>query len=121
IAMPKTVLFLYGSLKRGLSNHHRMAGQEYLGDAMTPPSYRIIEIGQYGGMIRDDENGLAVKGELWAGDAKCLADLDGFESGEGLWMRVPVKVAGHGGVQSYCWTGDVPDGVRSGDVWPFRE
>ena len=112
-------LFFYGSLKRGYSNHHRIAGQGYLGDAITLPCYRIIELGEYGGMIRDEVNGFAVTGELWAIDAACLAELDAFEMGEGLWQRLPVLVAGHAGVQSYCWTGAVSDGVRSSDVWPF--
>ena len=117
---PAAILFFYGSLKRGLSNHHRVAGQTYLGDAATVPAYRIIEIAQYGGMIRDDARGLAVQGELWAVDAQCLADLDEFEMGEGLWTRMPVEVAGHSGVQSYCWTGVVPTSGRSGAVWPFE-
>ena len=115
----ETILFFYGSLKRGYSNHHRIARQKYLADAATVACYRIIEIGEYGGMIRDEVNGFAVTGELWAIDAKCLADLDAFEMGEGLWQRMPVLVAGHEGVQSYCWTGAVPEGVRSSDVWPF--
>jgi gamma-glutamylaminecyclotransferase len=116
---PAAILFFYGSLKRGYSNHHRVASQTYLGDAATVPAYRIIELGQYGGMIRDERNGFAVSGEIWAIDAKCLADLDEFEMGEGRWQRMPVAIAGHDGVQSYCWTGAVPDGVRSGQVWPF--
>ena len=114
----ETILFFYGSLKRGHSNHHRIAGQSYLADAVTRPGYRIIELGQYGGMIRD-ANGFAVKGELWAVDAQCLAALDEFEMGEGLWQRMPIEVVGQDGVQSYCWIGDVPEGVRSSDVWPF--
>ena len=114
----ETILFFYGSLKRGYSNHHRIAGQKYLADASTLPCYRIIELGQYGGMIHD-EDGFAVKGELWAVDEHCLAEVDEFEMGEGLWERTPIEVAGHEGVQSYCWTGDVPDGVRSSDSWPF--
>ena len=117
---PAAILFFYGSLKRGLSNHHRVAGQAYLADAVTVPAYRIVEIGQYGGMIRDDANGLAVRGELWAVDAKCLAELDEFEMGEGLWARMPVEIAGHFGVQSYCWTGPKPTAGRSGAVWPFE-
>ena len=116
-----TVLFFYGSLKRGYSNHHRVAGQRYLGEAATVPGYRIIEIGRYGGMIRDEACGLIVNGEIWAVDAICLAALDDFETGEGLWARMAVEIIGHTGVQSYCWTGEVPKGVRSSDVWPFPD
>lgn len=96
-----------------------MAGQTFLGDAVTAPIYRIIELGEYGGMIRDEANGLAVTGELWAVDAACLAELDDFETGEGLWARLPVEISGHSGVQSYCWTGTVPIGARSAGSWPF--
>ncbi|HEY3787832.1 MAG TPA: gamma-glutamylcyclotransferase family protein [Urbifossiella sp.] len=117
----KTVLFFYGSLKRGHSNHPRIADQEFLGAAATEPIYRIVELGQYGGMIRDEKNGVAVTGELWALDSQCLAKLDEFESGEGLWIRMPVAIPGRNDVQSYCWTGAVPTGVRSSDFWPFPE
>src|SRR5438093_10862584 len=117
--MSKTILFFYGSLKRGFSNHHRIADQEYLGEAVTEPSYRIIELGQYGGLIEDRTNGLAVKGELWAVTPRCLAELDEFETGEGLWARLPVSIAGGRGVEAYFWTGEVPEGARSGDAWPY--
>lgn len=113
------ILFIYGSLKRGQSNHRILADQEYLGDAVTEPRYRIIQLGKYGGLIRDEVAGFAVKGELWAVSACGLAELDDFEMGEGLWARFPVAVAGREGVEAYFWTGDVPDDVRSGDEWPF--
>jgi len=115
----KAILFFYGSLKRGYSNHRLIADQEFLGEAATEPGYRIIELGQYGGMIRDENSTLRVKGELWAVDANCLARLDEFESAEGLWVRLPVAIPGWTGVQSYCWTGAVPAQTRSSDSWPF--
>jgi gamma-glutamylaminecyclotransferase len=118
--MATTVLFIYGSLKRGQSNHCVIADQEYLGEAVTAPRYRIIDLGKYGGLVRDGMAGFAVKGELWAVSECSLAELDDFETGEGLWARFPVEVAGYDGVQAYFWTGAVPDGVRSGDEWPFE-
>jgi gamma-glutamylcyclotransferase (GGCT)/AIG2-like uncharacterized protein YtfP len=117
--MGKAILFLYGSLKRGHSNHARVADQHYLGDAVTEPRYRIIQLGEYGGLVRDDAAGRAVKGELWAVSPACLAELDEFETGEGLWARHPVDVAGRAGVEAYFWTGAVPANVKSGDEWPL--
>lgn len=114
-----TILFLYGSLKRGYSNHARVADQEFLGAAVTSPRYRIIQLGKYGGLIRDEAAGLAVKGELWAVSPECLAALDEFELGEGLWARFPVEVPGHANVEAYFWTGPVPADVLSSDAWPF--
>ena len=117
--MIRTVLFLYGSLKRGYSNHWRIAGQDYLGEAVTAPHYRILNLGMYPGMVRDDVTGLAVKGEMWAVDDHCLKALDEYEQAEGLWQRRPVAVVGHVGVEAYLWVGEVPAGVTSGAEWPF--
>ena len=117
--MDKTILFIYGSLKRGHLNHHRIADQEYLGDAITEPHYRIIAIGKYGGLIRDEANGTAVKGELWAVTPAALANLDAFEGGEGDWIRGPVAICEGGQVQAYLWTGPVPAEVPSGATWPL--
>lgn len=119
MATNRTTLFLYGSLKRGYCNHARIAEQEFRGEAATTPHYRIIELGQYGGLIRDDAHGLAVKGEIWSVSPACLADLDAFELDEGLWIRRPVEVPGYDSVEAYLWAGEVSEQARSGDEWPL--
>lgn len=116
----KTILFVYGTLKRGGSNVRLMAGQEFHCEAITEPRYRLIDLGSHPGMIRDDANGLAVAGELWAVDAPSLAALDAFEEIPGPFVREAVAIAGRGDVvQAYYWNREVPTGARSGKVWPF--
>jgi gamma-glutamylaminecyclotransferase len=117
--MGKAILFLYGSLKRGHRNHRLVADQEYLGETVTEPRYRVIDLGRYPGLIRDDANGLAVRGELWAVSPCCLLELDEFEGGEGQWVRGPVEIPGREGVEAYFWTGPVPPFTISGDRWPL--
>lgn len=118
--MESRVLFVYGSLKRGHRNHRLLADQQYLGEAVTEPRYRLVDLGTYAGMVRDDAGGLAVRGELWAVEACALAELDDFEGGHGEYVREPVAVRGSAGpVDAYLWTGPVPPGAASGDVWPF--
>ena len=119
MSQPATILFLYGSLKRGRENHHLIADQEFLGEATTDPAYRIIDLGRYPGLIRDDADGLAVRGELWRVSRCCLAELDDFEEAEGLWKREPIAVAGQSRVGAYFWIGPVPENVRSGREWPL--
>ena len=114
-----TTLFVYGTLKRGQRNHRLIADQEFLGEVVTEPRYRVFDLGPHPGLVTDLVTGLSVKGELWAVSACCLAELDDFETGEGLWARFPVAVAGRGGAEAYFWIGKVPMDVRSGDVWPF--
>ena len=83
-----TLMFFYGSLKRGYENNFRLAGQEFVADAATLPKYRIISIDGWGGLIKDELNGLRVTGEIWRLDEKCLREIDDFETGEGLWRRM---------------------------------
>lgn len=88
-----TVLFIYGTLKRGCSNHHHLAGQTFLGLARTKPGYRLYDLGGYPGIARlpDDRDG--VVGELWSVDAEALQRLDRFEGvHEGLYRREPIPL-----------------------------
>ena len=117
-----TILFVYGTLKRGLRNHQLIADQQFLGEATSEPRYRVIDLGPYPGLVRDEANGLAVKGELWAVGDCCLAELDDFEEESHTFRRGPVALAGREGeVFAYFWNRPVPEGARSGSELPFPE
>ena len=115
----KTLLFVYGTLKRGEGNHRLIADQDFLGDAITEARYRVIDLGPYPGLVVDPGSGLAVQGELWAVDSQCLAALDQFEEVAGPFVRVPIAVPGREDVFAYFWNRAVPEGARSGDRWPL--
>lgn len=116
--MNKTILFVYGTLKRGLKNHRLIADQEYLGDAISQPNYRLIDLGPYPGLIRDAEAGLAVVGELWLVSECCLAELDDFEGF--AYTREPIALANADReIHAYFWTRPVLPGTPSGACWPF--
>lgn len=114
------ILFVYGTLKRGRRNHRLIADQEYLGEAVTRARYRVFDLGPYPGLVADPANGLAVRGELWAVSACCLAELDDFEGVPDLFDRRPVAVAGREGeVFAYFWSRPLPPGAAAGDEWPL--
>lgn len=117
--MPGTILFVYGTLKRGQSNHRLLADQEFFGEAASAPRYRVFDLGAYPGMVRDEENGLAVRGELWAVGERCLAELDGFEEVPDWFVREPVAVPGREQVWAYFLNTPIPEGAKSGDRWPL--
>ena len=113
-----TILFVYGTLKRGLRNHRLIADQVYLGEAATEPRYRVIDLGPYPGLIVDDFDGLAVRGELWAVSECCLAELDDFEEVPGPFIRETVAIKGRDEeVFAYFWNRPVPGGAKAGDRW----
>ena len=87
-----TRLFIYGTLKRGCSNHHYMAGQRFVEEAQTAPLYRLVSMGSHPGMV-SSEPGRSIEGEVWEVDEACLRRLDileGIEEGEYAYEVVPL-------------------------------
>ncbi len=117
--MAKTILFVYGTLKRGGRNYFRLADQEFVGEVVTAARYRVIDLSAHPGLICDSFDGLAIHGELFAVDAKCLAELDTFEEVPGPFVRELIDVEGHGEVWAYYMNTPVPEGAKTGDRWPL--
>lgn len=89
-----TTVFVYGTLKRGGSNHAFLAGQYYLGNARTQPGFTLYSLGDYPGMVRTPEDREGVTGELWSVKDEALAELDRLEGlAEGLYERVDILLA----------------------------
>jgi gamma-glutamylaminecyclotransferase len=84
----ETLVFVYGTLKRGGSNHRCLAGQKFVGEGRTLPGFRLFDLGEYPGMVPHVDDRAGVSGEVWAVDADCLARLDVLEGiAEGLYRR----------------------------------
>lgn len=89
----KTLLFVYGTLKRGCQNHHHMAGQEFVGAARTVPGYHLCDLGGYPAIVARAGHPDGVIGEVWAVDTEGLKRLDQFEGvHEGLYRRAPLAL-----------------------------
>lgn len=80
-------VFVYGSLKRGFRLHKLLDGQQFAGPARTAACYRIVDCGEYPGLL-DSEPGNSIHGEVYKVDAECLSRLDQAEGvDEGLYER----------------------------------
>ncbi len=89
-----TRVFVYGTLKAGLSNHGWLRGQRFFGPAETQPRYRMFDLGGYPGMVECDD-GIALEGEVWEVDAAGLQRLDVLEGvAEGEYELAPIAMAG---------------------------
>lgn len=116
-----TLLFVYGTLKRGCSNHHHLAAQTFVGAARTTPGFRLFDLGGYPGLaaVADAANG--VTGEVWSVDPAARRNLDEFEGvAEGLYRRGPISLEAPFAtvqVEAYFPVQD-PSGLRSlGESW----
>jgi gamma-glutamylaminecyclotransferase len=113
------LLFVYGTLKRGGRNHRLLADQRFVREVETAPAYRVYDLGPYPGLVRDEANGLAVRGELWDVSGCALEELDDFEGVPGLFDRRPVEIDDTDEpVMAYFWARAVPADAPSGDGWP---
>lgn len=114
-------LFVYGTLKRGGSNHGQLAGQKFLGEAHTTPGYTLYALGDYPGLAVEADDRRGVKGELWLVDEAALARLDEFEGvPEGLYRRGPVLlIPPHARirVEAYIYARPLSGRQHLGDRW----
>lgn len=89
------LVFVYGTLRRGGSNHFRMAGAEFLAPGTVMG--RMYKIDWYPGLVLDDA-GDEIHGEVFSIGPELLGELDVFEgvsAGEvegSEYRRVPVTV-----------------------------
>jgi gamma-glutamylcyclotransferase (GGCT)/AIG2-like uncharacterized protein YtfP len=74
--MQSALLFVYGSLRRGCSNHAELAGARFLCPCATTSAYALTTHAGYPALI---PGASAVPGELYAVDEELLARLDAFE------------------------------------------
>ncbi|MBK9992050.1 MAG: gamma-glutamylcyclotransferase [Verrucomicrobia bacterium] len=87
----KHKIFVYGTLKRGGSNHSLLAGQKFVTLAHTQPLYRLYALSSYPAMIEAPQNGRSIEGEIWEIEAARLPALDQLEDvAHGMYKRVPI-------------------------------
>jgi gamma-glutamylaminecyclotransferase len=87
-SVPRTLVIDYGTLKRGGNKHDLLADQQYLGEALTPAGFRLIDLGEYPGMVRSAADQSGVAGEVWSVTPIALAQLDALEgTADGLYRR----------------------------------
>lgn len=73
------LVFTYGTLKKGFSNHRLLENQNFLGKASTIGNlFELYENGRFP-MVVGVERGKNIDGELYEIDDECLATLDWLE------------------------------------------
>lgn len=117
-------VFVYGTLRRGESNHPYLHGQSYLGPAVTGPGYRLYHLDGYPGLAVEAAAPGGICGEVWAVTGPILRRLDVLEGlREGLYTRGPVRLESpfdHGEILTYFYARDVRDRPDAGRDWRQR-
>jgi gamma-glutamylcyclotransferase (GGCT)/AIG2-like uncharacterized protein YtfP len=79
------VIFVYGTLRRGQSNHAELGNARFLREVATAPRYELVDLGEYPALL--ESGSTAVLGELYEVDEDLLARLDVFEGVPALYQR----------------------------------
>ena len=124
------LLFVYGSLKRGMANHPQLQQAVWVGCARLE-GLALYDLGPFPMAIACSEPGSAIEGELYQVNAALLEQLDRFEgaprlyqrelhrlsSGEAVWVYVgrAQQVRHVKRLSSGCWQGPATAFRRGGE------
>jgi gamma-glutamylcyclotransferase (GGCT)/AIG2-like uncharacterized protein YtfP len=116
-----SLIFVYGTLKRGCGNHWFLAGQKLVGAARTVPGFLLYELDGYPGMVTQADSPSSVAGEVWSVDPECLNRLDELEgTDQGLYRRDAVPLVApfaEQSVEGYIYLHPVAGRRLLGDTW----
>ena len=73
---PGCLLFVYGSLKRGQSNHHELASAVFVGEVRTVPQFALRVVDGFPLLVAGAQS---IRGELFVLPTAQLPALDAFE------------------------------------------
>lgn len=94
-------LFIYGSLKRGFSNHAVLEGAKFIKDYTTSYKYTLLNLGAFPGLYQSGVT--PISGEIWEVNERKLAQLDWFEGHPNLFERRLMKGELEGEEDLWCY------------------
>ncbi|MCC5858629.1 MAG: gamma-glutamylcyclotransferase [Ectothiorhodospiraceae bacterium] len=83
--MMRERVFVYGTLRRGGSNHALIRHAPLLGECVTAPAYQMLDLGPFPGVVMPGEQ--AIVGEVYRVSPSMLRELDRLEDVPRLYRR----------------------------------
>jgi gamma-glutamylcyclotransferase (GGCT)/AIG2-like uncharacterized protein YtfP len=94
-------LFVYGTLRKGGSQHERMRNARFLAEATV--SGLLYEIDWYPGVVLDESQRYRVHGELYQVSDELLTELDDFEGPEYRRVKQNTLTTKHEMFSAWIW------------------
>jgi gamma-glutamylcyclotransferase (GGCT)/AIG2-like uncharacterized protein YtfP len=88
------LLFVYGTLMRDGSRNRAIADQTFIREAVTKTGYQLLDLGSYPGLVRVEQDGRQISGELWEIHNSRMAMLDQIEGAPTLYRMEAVEIEG---------------------------
>jgi gamma-glutamylcyclotransferase (GGCT)/AIG2-like uncharacterized protein YtfP len=83
-------VFVYGTLMRGGTYHHLLAGARFIQQACTAPRYVLVDLGDYPALLDGGETRVA--GEIYEVPEEMIAMLDALEGHPDYYRRTPIAL-----------------------------
>lgn len=88
------LLFVYGTLMRDGSRNRAIADQKFVREAVTKTGYQLLDLGSYPGLVRVEQDGRQIDGELWEIHNSRMTLLDQIEGAPSLYRMEAVDIDG---------------------------
>ena len=89
-AASETLIFVYGTLRRGGSNHRFLSRARFVREARSAPEYRMVDLGGFPAVVAGGRD--AIVGEVYAVDAGTLTLLDELEDAPDYFRRSSLRL-----------------------------
>ena len=96
-------VFVYGTLKRGLSNHHYLENNAFVGEAHSCEAFALYQGGDPWPLLVKQPH-YPIDGEVYAVNAEDLRRLDELEECPALYIRERIAVILSDHRVLYAWT-----------------
>ncbi|HAS6311208.1 TPA: gamma-glutamylcyclotransferase [Vibrio vulnificus] len=107
------LVFVYGTLRKGESNHHYLQHSEFLGGCQSGQEYRLYDLGDYPAV---GEGNRAVSGEVYLIDDATLQVLDKLEDVPVEYRRETIATPfGQAWIYLYQDSSKLVEEIASGD------
>lgn len=106
----RVLLFVYGLLMKGESEHSLLSAAEFLGEATTKPAFTLVDLGVYPALVVGGTT--AVFGELYGMSTQVRFVLDVRHQCPALFQRVRVTLADGALVDAYVMRDEQVRGKR---------
>lgn len=87
--MNKHLVFVYGTLRRGGSNHYMLADSNFLGKYTTEPLYTMFRLGQFPAVVA--RGNTAIDGEIYRVSDEVFSLLDELECYPSVFSRQVIQ------------------------------
>ena len=98
--MKAQLVAVYGTLKHGCCNHSVLQEATFVGSFVTPPSYSMLNIGEYPALITGGST--AIRCEVYRVNQQHMVNLDALEDYPHLYTRRHIETP-FGQAWLYLW------------------